>query len=234
MEELPQQVVEIEDIPLARGSFTEISSLREATLMLFPEREDKKYIHMCPVALTKCSFDLRLVVNKNVAKYVVLLTPTLRGSQFTPQEIHVTLHPHHHSVPMNKPTSIIVWNTRGANNDTFSRNFRELVFTHTPCTVALLETKIENHEHLRDEFHFDDMIEVSAQGRAGGIVLLWITSMVTVTRLRQSNQEMHAMIQVHSYPKSWLFIIIYDSTKVAKRKIPWDNLENICTTYKEP
>ncbi|KAH0650466.1 hypothetical protein KY284_030378 [Solanum tuberosum] len=46
-----------------RNSFTKISSLRHAALMLFPEKEDKKYIHMCPVALAKCSFDLRSAVN---------------------------------------------------------------------------------------------------------------------------------------------------------------------------
>lgn len=29
------------DIPLPKGSFTEISNLTDATLMLFPEKEDK-------------------------------------------------------------------------------------------------------------------------------------------------------------------------------------------------
>ncbi|KAF3626027.1 hypothetical protein FXO38_29485 [Capsicum annuum] len=34
--------------PLNRTAFTEISSLRHATLMVFPKNEDKKYIHNCP------------------------------------------------------------------------------------------------------------------------------------------------------------------------------------------
>ncbi|KAH0653029.1 hypothetical protein KY289_030707 [Solanum tuberosum] len=46
-----------------RNSFTEISTLRHVALILFSEKEDKKYIHMCPVALAKCSFDLRSAVN---------------------------------------------------------------------------------------------------------------------------------------------------------------------------
>uniref|UniRef100_M1DKV1 Uncharacterized protein n=1 Tax=Solanum tuberosum TaxID=4113 RepID=M1DKV1_SOLTU len=32
---------------VARNSFTEISTLRYVSLILFPEKEDKKYIHMC-------------------------------------------------------------------------------------------------------------------------------------------------------------------------------------------
>lgn len=154
--------------------------------MLFLEGEDTKFIYNCLVALMKCSFDLRPAVNRAAAKYDVLLTQTLRGSQCSPQENQVSLHPQNKTIPMNKPTSFIIWNTRGANNDSFKRNLGDLIYTHTPCMVALLETKMVNHASLRDEFHFDDMMEVPAQGRAGGIVLLWATSMVTVTRLRQS------------------------------------------------
>ncbi|KAH0767205.1 hypothetical protein KY290_003106 [Solanum tuberosum] len=52
------------DEELPRNSFTKISTLRHAALlMLFSEKEDKKYIHMCPVALAKCSFDLRPAMN---------------------------------------------------------------------------------------------------------------------------------------------------------------------------
>lgn len=93
---------------------------------------------------------------------------------------------------------------------------------------------MENHEGIREEFHFDNMFEVPAQGRACGIVLLWITSMITVTRLRQFHQELHAMIQVSPNHKFWLFSIIYASTRVFKHRILWDNLVNVCTTYKGP
>lgn len=58
--------------------------------------------------------------------------------------------------------------------------------------------------------------------------------MVTVTRLRQSTQELHAMIQVNPNYPSWLFSIIYASTKVANRRILWDNLENLSNNYKGP
>lgn len=43
-------------------------------------------------------------------------------------------------------------------------------------------------------FGFDDFLDVAAMGRFGGIVLLWNTALVIVSRLRQFEQELHALI----------------------------------------
>ncbi|KAG5606110.1 hypothetical protein H5410_027602 [Solanum commersonii] len=51
-----------------KGSFSEISTLRQAALMIFQEKEDKKYVHICPISLLKCFFDLRPAVNSAIAK----------------------------------------------------------------------------------------------------------------------------------------------------------------------
>lgn len=74
---------------------------------------------------------------------------------------------------MNRPTRFFIWNIMGANNDNFRRNFRELINTYNPCMAALLETRMESHTALRDDFNFSDMIEGPAQGRSGGLVILW-------------------------------------------------------------
>ncbi|KAH0648551.1 hypothetical protein KY285_033799 [Solanum tuberosum] len=73
-------------IPVPSGSFTEISSLRNSALMLFPEEEDKKYILNCPIALKKCSFDLRPPRSTALAKYAVVMTPTMYQSCFLNKE----------------------------------------------------------------------------------------------------------------------------------------------------
>ncbi|KAF3660895.1 hypothetical protein FXO38_11998 [Capsicum annuum] len=89
-----------------RNSFIEISSFKNATHMIFPENEDKTYVHLCPVALTKSSFDLRPSINSALAKYVVVMTPALRNNhiplveQSTPNPTYYT--------PMSEPTSFIV------------------------------------------------------------------------------------------------------------------------------
>ncbi|KAG5625231.1 hypothetical protein H5410_010449 [Solanum commersonii] len=55
--------------------------------------------------------------------------------------------------------------------------------------VALLETIMTSHKRLKDEFEFDDFLEVLAIGRSEGLVLLWNTALVTVSRLKKSDQE---------------------------------------------
>ncbi|WMV40877.1 hypothetical protein MTR67_034262, partial [Solanum verrucosum] len=122
--------------------------------MIFPEGEDKKYIQICLPALVKFSFDLRRAIKMALAKYVVVLTPTMN-----PNLTLTTGCPEIPSLfysPMNQPTSIIVWNTRGVNNDNFKRNFKDLIQINNPCMVALLETKMENHQGMLNEFGFDD------------------------------------------------------------------------------
>ncbi|KAK4340244.1 hypothetical protein RND71_041706 [Anisodus tanguticus] len=68
--------------PPRRTLFTEISSLKSAALMLFPAREDKKYTMNCPIALKKCSFDLRPAINSAIAKQAVIL---LEEGTFAPK-----------------------------------------------------------------------------------------------------------------------------------------------------
>ncbi|XP_015160241.1 uncharacterized protein [Solanum tuberosum] len=157
--------------------------------MIFQVNEDKKYIHLCPIALLKTSFDLRPAVNSAIAKYAVVMTPTMITN-------HIPMSDNPDSAtsfysPMNQPTSFIVWNTRGVNNDNFKRNFKELIKNHNPCMAALLETKMADHLSMVTKFGFDDYWEVPA------LVLLWHSIILNVTRKKQTPQEMHAMIQVN-------------------------------------
>ncbi|KAG5600457.1 hypothetical protein H5410_031827, partial [Solanum commersonii] len=85
-------------------------------------------------------------------------------------------------------------NIRSGNNPTFKMKFRELIHNHNPCMVALVETRMISHEGLKDEFGFDDFLEVPTISRSGGLVLLWNTALVTVLGLMKSDQEVHAMI----------------------------------------
>ncbi|MCD7466854.1 hypothetical protein HAX54_003897 [Datura stramonium] len=104
------------------------------------------------------------------------MTPTLRLSQFLTKENLVTLNPNNNHSPMNQPTSFIVWNISGINNDKFRRNFKEIIRNHNPNMIALLETKMSDHLSLKNEFGFDDYLEIPAHERSGGIVLLWLAN----------------------------------------------------------
>lgn len=75
---------------------------------------------------------------------------------------------------------------------------------------------MDDHNNLKNEFNIDDYLEVPAQGRAGGIVLIWITDMVNVTLKKKDEQALHVMIQVLPNNFSWCFTIIYASTIAIK------------------
>ncbi|KAF3657003.1 putative phospholipase A1-Igamma3, chloroplastic-like [Capsicum annuum] len=71
---VPLGLGEIGALPERTSSFTKISN---ASLMIFPEDEDKKYIYLCPVTLLKSSFDLWPAINSALVKFAVVMTPTL-------------------------------------------------------------------------------------------------------------------------------------------------------------
>lgn len=114
--------------------------------MIFPEVEDNKYIHLCLVSLPKSSFDLRPSINSALAKYAVIMTPKIWRSQFSSggsAQPSLNYFP-----PMNQATCFIIWNTGEVNNENFRRNFCDLLNSHNPCFVALLETKLCDHLKL--------------------------------------------------------------------------------------
>ncbi|XP_019230144.1 PREDICTED: uncharacterized protein LOC109211100 [Nicotiana attenuata] len=73
------------------------------------------------------------------------------------------------------------------------------------------------HISIFEEFNFREMIEVSAEGQAGGMVILWNHNRVVVNNFTRRNQEIHAMIKKginstvqkqikihwHKPPKGW-------------------------------
>lgn len=106
---------------------------------------------------------------------------------------------------INRNPTLVIWNVRGANNVAFRRNMFDLINIHTPCILALLE----NHAFIRNEYNFTGMIEAPAFGHFGGIVILWHEDQVKITSMRQTFQELHAMVEVLPNQTPWLMFIIY-------------------------
>lgn len=128
---MEEEMVEELIIPHHRGSFTEISSIREASLMLFQEMEDRKFVFKCSMAIYECSIDIRHPLLEVMGNFAVVLSPSFRKhTQLLLEELpHTMTH-------MNRPISLVNWNIRGANNDKFKRNLRNLLTTHNPRMVA--------------------------------------------------------------------------------------------------
>lgn len=71
-------------------------------------------------------------------------------------------------------------------------------------------------------------------GRSSGIVLLWHDNVVVVTNVRQSSQELHAIVKVSHHTTPWLLSVIYANTNYNYRNWLWDELGNISTQFNGP
>lgn len=157
-------------LPPGRESREKFSSLNEATNKFLKERQKKKHIFSCP-ALCRCAMDIRPLQDSTTVKHAVTLVLPIRESMSSPL-VGENNNNQLHLVMMNRQSNFVIWNVRGSNNESFRRSFRELVGTHKPCLVALLETKMETHASLINDFYFAKIIEVPAKGQSGGMAIL--------------------------------------------------------------
>ncbi|XP_019238156.1 PREDICTED: uncharacterized protein LOC109218258 [Nicotiana attenuata] len=72
---------------------------------------------------------------------------------------------------------------------------------YRPPLVVLLETHLQDHAVLRDDFDFSNLSQAPAEGQVGGIVILWNASIITISEVAVTNQEIHCMVQVRTVPK---------------------------------
>ena len=71
-------------------------------------------------------------------------------------------------------------------------------------------------------------------GYAGGLGLLWNSDRVEITALGNTEQEIHAVVNVRNSNFSWLFTAIYASPRTAERHVLWDNLIKVAEMHNMP
>ncbi|XP_070004098.1 uncharacterized protein LOC142163515 [Nicotiana tabacum] len=174
--------------------------------------------------------DIRPPHDPTVGKNAVILVPSHRRNSAAAVKKNYQIQSNQSM--MNQPINFIIWNVRGANNANFHRNFREIMDTHRPSMVDLLETRMTNHISILEDFNFTEIIEVPAEGQSGGLVILWNHARVIVNNFTRRNQEIYAMIKIKPNHKKWLFSSIYASTDKNNRDTLWQNIKNIYNTYK--
>lgn len=117
---------------------------------------------------------------------MVLVPSRRRNHNFVELEVNTN---QHQPTKMNRLTSIIFWNVRGARNDDFRRNFRELIDTYRPCMVALLETRMTTHATLLNNFNFSELIEVPIEGQAGDMAILYNHNLIMCITLLEEDKK---------------------------------------------
>ncbi|KAF3684304.1 hypothetical protein FXO37_01394 [Capsicum annuum] len=163
---------EIEEaLEVMRETRTEISILKDIKVIVFNEKFAKNFILICSHNLVKISLDIRHSFNPEIGNYVLLMNTTMLNPNIllknSPEEVCLVKPPR-----LNKSMNLIIWNCREPNNPEFRRYFRSLVDWHKPPRVALLETKMQDHLVLLNDFSFNRVIEVPTIGNAGGLEVL--------------------------------------------------------------
>ncbi|KAJ4826878.1 hypothetical protein Tsubulata_026210 [Turnera subulata] len=110
-------------------------------------------------------------------------------------------------------------------NSNKNQAFRDLVVSHQPNLVVLVETKVQfsvADDALR-ACGFDSFVVVEVDGRAGGISIGWKRDMVTVSTLVCHSQFLHARVHFKGDFNSYL-----DQTeKLGGPKFTWERVVGV-------
>ena len=132
--------------------------------------------------------------------------------------------------------NVIVWNCRGALKSNFQRHVRELVRTHNPTILVVMETWVGGGraKEIIDCLPFDGDILAETIGYAGGVWLLWNSNRVEVEQLASIIQEIHAKVKVLPSNLSWILSAVYASPRIVERQVLWENLTKVAKLHSKP
>ncbi|KAI8012704.1 hypothetical protein LOK49_LG06G01482 [Camellia lanceoleosa] len=130
---------------------------------------------------------------------------------------------------------ILLWNCRGAGNDRFKRNLRDIVRFHRPNMIILLETKVElsTMGMYFNQLGFMASTHIDPVGRNGEIWMLWDPSQANVRVIEANSQMITATISRQDYP-TWVLSAVYASPNSRMRDELWEGLESIAQNTQEP
>ncbi|KAJ4832884.1 hypothetical protein Tsubulata_051520, partial [Turnera subulata] len=129
----------------------------------------------------------------------------------------------------------MVWNCQEAGSRKFRRALQDLVSSHRPSILILLETWVEfaREEDFAVSLGFSGSLIVDPIGFSGGIWFLWTTPDFHVTLLQSSRQFIHASV-CYRHEDPWLLTAIYASPTTTMRQSLWSALEQIATASSLP
>ncbi|KAH0686986.1 hypothetical protein KY284_017539 [Solanum tuberosum] len=182
---LQQSQIEVDTIPLPSMKLQQ--GIRPKMYLLNSMKSfivEEEYILMCPVRLSKCTMDIRVITNPNSKKFAVFLVPTLLPIQTNEDDEE------------SPKMSLMIWNCRGSEQSDFRTSYRSMLNYHHPTMVLLLETHMTHHQHLADDFSFTDIANVPAIGGCGGMALVWKKDSVVIDGLAMNDEGIHCTIQI--------------------------------------
>nr|GMD95341.1 uncharacterized protein LOC109159904 [Ipomoea batatas] len=118
----------------------------------------------------------------------------------------------------------IVWNCQGAGGRAFHRVFNNLIHSHKPAIVGLVEPKVSGSQAnaICTKLGFPNWVRVEAVGFSGGIWVFW-SDVVNVYVLYTHPQ--FVLLQVTEGTQAcWFYAIVYGSPTHHLRRHLWNEL----------
>ncbi|XP_028105291.1 uncharacterized protein LOC114304330 [Camellia sinensis] len=130
---------------------------------------------------------------------------------------------------------LLFWNCRGAGNKNFKRHLTEILRTHKPEILILMETKVQYSKmgNFFNRLGFTASTIVDPVDRVGGIWIIWNTSYVNVRASAVSSQVIHVTVHKEDYVE-WVIAAVYASPNPVLRETLWNNLEDVTANMDKP
>lgn len=111
------------------------------------------------------------------------------------------------------------WNFRGAGSTLTQLHIKDLIETHKPELLALMETRIQSHriKPWLQKVGLDGFQGVEADGYAGDICVAWNSSKIDVEIIAANAQIITTIISKNGQP-SCLLSIVYASPHFSFRQ----------------
>ncbi|KAL9688574.1 hypothetical protein QQ045_032997 [Rhodiola kirilowii] len=120
---------------------------------------------------------------------------------------------------------LISWNCRGAGGPRAVRSIRDVVTTHRPSILGLVETKKADGdwESIRCRLGYKGCFAVRSRGKSGGLAILWSEDVEVIL---QSYSYQHIDVKVKGELEFWL-TLFYGNPRVQDRYIGWELLRKL-------
>lgn len=144
-------------------------------------------------------------------------------------EISYPYMPYHLHIPSMK---VVSWNSQCAGNESFRRNFQDLVRSHQSSVVFLLETRVseDNAYDIAPTLGFTDFRIATTDGMSGGVWMLWNQLDIDVEVTEVEEQGIHAILSP-CQQEPWMISGIYakpDHQERSKFSRAWRILQTPC------
>lgn len=129
----------------------------------------------------------------------------------------------------------ISWNCRGAASPKFQLCLNELIRTHTPDLLFLMEPRVHSRKgkKILNKYAFTNFVAVEAEGFSGGLWCFWNKLLLNVQVLNYSNEIINLAITKND-GVDWVFSLVYASPTEDIRFELWQQITKLGSIFRCP